>query len=237
MEKTSLYNCRMTKIGREILRAERLCCGRTDENGSRATLTDVNFSLSSGEVALLRGPSGSGKTTLLWTLAQMIEPISGEIYLNGRPFSETPDREWRARTGLVIQKCAMIAGNVRDNLLLGYRMRIRRGSPSPADTVLRAELDTLGLADVSLDDSAANLSTGQTARVAFIRTLISKPDALLLDETTAGLDSSAAALFEKRALDFAAGGGCVLAISHSGEIFKSARRFEVSLDGKLTEPE
>jgi putative ABC transport system ATP-binding protein len=209
---------------------------------AKTVLDQVSLSLLPGAIVHVQGPSGSGKSTLLWALARMLPREHGHLYLMGRPESEWPAPLWRDRVALVLQKHAMIAGSVQENLLLPWTLKVRRtatGSdarglvPRPAETVLRAELDRLGLGDVELTADATKLSVGQTARVSLIRSLLTAADCLLLDEPCAALDDDASARVMARIQAFAAAGGAALVAGHNRPTAESrVLRLE---QGKLTE--
>jgi putative ABC transport system ATP-binding protein len=217
-----------------VLQARNLTIRRSSGTAARTILSGARLALRKGTLAHLKGPSGSGKSTLLWVLARMLPRESGELSLLGRPAAEIPAPVWRMRVALVLQKHAMVFGTVRENLTLPWRLKVRRGaeveesgSKPPSDEVLRRELDTVRLDDVSLDEDASRLSVGQTARVSLVRTLVTRPDCLLLDEPTAALDPETADLVTARILAFAAGGAAVLMAGHGagaprGAVFRIA---------------
>jgi len=221
-----------------VLEAAGLVLRRSSGPEVKTVLDGASLALSRGSHVLLQGSSGSGKSTLLWALARMLPLEAGELSLEGRPAANWPPPLWRERAALVLQKHAMIEGTVRDNLLLPWKLKVRRGrehdrSTPPADTVLRGELDGLELADVDLAADASRLSMGQTARVSLIRTLLTAPGCLLLDEPCAALDPGASERVLGRIRAFTEAGGAVVMAGHGG----SARggRVVVLEKGRLLE--
>lgn len=93
---------------------------------------------------------------------------------------------------LVPQKPSLVAGTVRDNLLLPWRLKVRAGEAPPADDALRELLRYAELDDVGLDRDVSQLSGGQQARVALLRAFATRPAVLLLDEVDAALDDESA---------------------------------------------
>ncbi len=157
-----------------------------------------NFSLKveRGARIIVRGRSGSGKTTLLRLMAWLEEPESGEILLEGRPYSDYAPTELRKMVSFVCQTPVMLDGSVRYNLSLG----LDEASP---DITLETWLERFGLQKYLLSREARSLSVGQQQRVAVIRNLLIKPKVLLLDEPTSGLDPESAELFLKAMLEIA----------------------------------
>ena len=129
------------------------------------------------------------------------------------PAETIPGPEWRAAVALLPQKPAIVEGTVRDNLLRPWSLKVRHGHAVPDDTALRAALDRVVL-DAALDRDAARLSVGQQARVALVRTLLTHPRVLLLDEPDAALDELSASAVSELTREFADKGGAVVRVRH-----------------------
>lgn len=153
---------------------------------------DASFSLEAGTIYDLVGPSGAGKSTLLRACALMLARDAGGLFLDGRPASAFKPVEWRRRVCLVPQQSALVAGSVRDNLVLPWKLKVNAGTRPPADDELEDLLEAAGLADVGLARDASQLSGGQAARVALLRAFATRPRVLLLDEVDAALDDASA---------------------------------------------
>jgi putative ABC transport system ATP-binding protein len=211
-----------------LLRAEAITSHRRARGpAGGAILNAVSFSLAPGDTIRLAGPSGSGKSTLLWTLARMLPIAGGRLFLEGRPAADWHAPAWRDRVALVLQKHSLMEGTVRHNLLLPWTLKIRRpANPAgqqntaswrqkkPDDETMDRELATIGLGDISLDDESSRLSVGQSARLSLVRSLLTAPVCLLLDEPLAALDADSAALVLERLRSFTAQGGALLLASH-----------------------
>jgi putative ABC transport system ATP-binding protein len=204
-------------------------------NGApRRVLDGVGGALRAGGIASLEGPSGAGKSTLLSALALMLPADADDILLDGESFRNTTPALWRRRVALVLQKPIMAPGSVRDNLTLPFALKLFKNKP-PGDAELRRECDALGLEDVELDRAAADISVGQAARVSFLRTLLTQPRALLLDEPAASLDAdSTELLFARLEKYIKEQNATAIAVMHVPGLLRATRALRLR-DGKLTE--
>jgi ABC-type Mn2+/Zn2+ transport system ATPase subunit len=163
--------------------------------GGRAVLEDVNVRVRRGQLVAVIGPNGSGKTTLLRALLGLQAPTAGEIRLFG-----TPDRAAVLnRIGYVPQRLALERGfvlSVREFLATARRETRhwlwRRHQRT--DAALLGALPELGLHPL-LDLPLAGLSGGQLQRVLIAFSLLRRPELLLLDEPTTGIDTPGEATF------------------------------------------
>lgn len=197
-------------------------------------LRGISLELRAGEVVWLRGPSGSGKSTLLRALARLV-PWSGTLSLGGLPADSVSPRQWRARVGLLASPPVHVGETLAEDLLFPWSLRVRRGLPAPDPEVLLRELEALGLGEIGLDRPTRELSLGQLARVAFLRTILAEPRILLLDEPTANLDPDSGAALGDRAFRFAAAGRAVLAAGHTAPWKGVHRRLRIEADGLAEE--
>ena len=162
--------------------------------GGHAILDRFSWRVEAGEAWAVIGPSGCGKTTLLYLLAGLRMPTSGSICIAGEPLVRP-----RPTTGLILQDYGLLPwATVRENAALGLRLRKFYGPDgrhAPADQVVGiiAErvsfwLERLGIASVA-DKYLSQISGGQRQRAAIARTLVLRPDLLLMDEPFASLDA------------------------------------------------
>ena len=147
---------------------------------------NLSFSIEAGSVLALMGPSGSGKSSLLsWltgTADSRIKAV-GDVWLGDRLLSHVPTE--KRRLGLMLQQDYLFPHmSVGDNLHFG----LRGGTRQERIERVRQSLANAGLAGME-DRDPSTLSGGQRARVSLVRTLLSDPLALLLDEPFSGLDS------------------------------------------------
>jgi putative ABC transport system ATP-binding protein len=163
----------------------------------------LSFSLEAGEVRVLRGASGSGKTLLLRTLADLDPPDAGSVLLDGVERAEMTPQDWRRLVRYVHQLAPRLGETIGTAL-------------ARADEVLTGEQQGPLQVPDGLDrkQRTADLSGGESQRLALTIALNSGARILLLDEPTSALDVTASAAAEIQILAFAASGGCVLWISH-----------------------
>jgi ABC-type Mn2+/Zn2+ transport system ATPase subunit len=157
--------------------------------GGTPVLRGVNLRVPQGQIVALIGPNGSGKTTLLRCLLGLEKPDRGEIKI----FGEAKLAQVLPRVGYVPQRLALertFILSVREFLAL--RLKSTRHwfwrSHRDLDALIRPTLADIGV-DPLLDRPIAQLSGGQLQRVLIAFALLGKPDLLLLDEPTAGVDS------------------------------------------------
>lgn len=162
--------------------------------GGTEILKGVDARIPDGEITAVVGPSGAGKSTLLRAINRLIEPTSGEIYLDGEPTSALDPLELRRRVGMVFQIPSLFGGSVEEAVLYGARLSGKDADP-------RRLLEMVGL-DTSLKGRDPNaLSVGQQQRVSIARALALEPEALLLDEPTSALDEAARRRIEELVRD------------------------------------
>ncbi len=181
-------------------------------NGAHRVLSGVDLRVEPGTLVWIEGPSGSGKSTLLRALARAAAGGSGEITWKGE--RSVSGHAWRARVTLLPQPIAPLGRTIREDLLAPFSLRARRGRDVPSGPSLERELTDLGLADLGLDRPTAELSQGQLARVAVLRTVLAGPEVLLLDEPTANLDPASARMVAQRVLRFVDHGGTAVVAGH-----------------------
>jgi ABC-type multidrug transport system fused ATPase/permease subunit len=178
-------------------------------------LRGVSFAVPAGSRTALVGPSGAGKSTVL-ALVEGFYPLSaGVIRWAGTDVRELPRAALRARMGYVEQEAPVLAGTVRENLLLA--------APDAGDDQLWQVLADVGLTgvvrrsprglDVAVGDDGVLLSGGERQRLAIARSLLPRPALLLLDEPTASLDARNEGLL-RDTLAAAAADRALLVVAH-----------------------
>jgi putative spermidine/putrescine transport system ATP-binding protein len=153
--------------------------------GDSVAVADLNFDVEDGEFVSLLGPSGCGKTTTMRSIAGLLEPTAGQIFLGGQDITKVPPN--KRDIGLVFQSYALFPHlAVFDNVAFGLKLKGVRGG----------ELTRLvdeALASVGLSGYAKRLpkelSGGQQQRVALARSIVVRPRLLLLDEPLSNLDA------------------------------------------------
>jgi len=157
----------------------------TYQVGGQTLLSDLSFEVNKGEFFAVIGPSGAGKTTLLRLFNCLQSPTGGVMKYHGIPMDKMDFLELRRKVGMVFQRPTMIRGTVRDNLTLFKRWDPRW---SKSETDLEQTLEQVNLKTSILDQEGDSLSGGEQQRVALARTLMNRPEVLLLDEPTSGMD-------------------------------------------------
>jgi phospholipid/cholesterol/gamma-HCH transport system ATP-binding protein len=153
-------------------------------------LDDINFSIEKGENLVVFGKSGSGKSVLIKCIAGLLEPDAGEIILLGQNISGLVDKDLnilRKKVGFLFQSAALYDSmTVRENLEFPLRDERALSRAERTELVIQA-LQNVGLEE-AIDKMPSELSGGMRKRVGLARTLILKPEIILYDEPTTGLD-------------------------------------------------
>ncbi|WP_138420300.1 ABC transporter ATP-binding protein [Aquibacillus sediminis] len=151
------------------------------KTGYTKALEDVTLQVPKGSFVSFLGPSGCGKTTLLSIIAGLIEPSRGEVLLDHRPLSTS-----YSNIGYMLQQDYLFPWKtILDNVLLGPKIQQTKQRAIKEKAIKL--LEDIGLANV-IDAYPDSLSGGMRQRAALVRTLITDPKLLLLDEPFSALD-------------------------------------------------
>ncbi|MDQ2655455.1 MAG: ABC transporter ATP-binding protein/permease, partial [Chloroflexota bacterium] len=155
-------------------------------------LQDVSFTITPGKTLALVGESGAGKSTIARLLMRFYDPDAGAVLMNGQDAATIPASLLRRQMAPVLQESLLLAGSVRENIVLG--------KPDATDAEIRAaavaaDADRFIAAlpdgyDTVIGQGGASLSGGQRQRVAIARALLRDAPILILDEPTSGLDTA-----------------------------------------------
>lgn len=177
-----------------IVSCRRLTCGY----GGRAVVRDVDLTVERGQILMILGGSGSGKSTLLKTLAGTLPPLSGEVRLLGEdPYALEPEqrRLLHRRAGMLYQNDALFASmSVLDNVCIPP-LELTELPKEVIALLARSRLALLGVLDIE-HQYPAEISGGQSKRVALARATVLDPEVLFCDEPTTGLDPPGAAYID-----------------------------------------
>lgn len=156
----------------------------------RVAISDVDFQIKRGEYLGIIGATGSGKSTFIQHLNGLIKPSSGTVYFDGRDIhgSKSFTRETRFKVGLVFQypEYQLFEATVFEDIAYGPK-NMGLGEADVRERVLEAA-GFAGLRDELLEKSPFELSGGEKRRAAIAGVVAMRPEVLVLDEPTAGLD-------------------------------------------------
>ncbi|MBZ4044527.1 ABC transporter ATP-binding protein [Flavobacterium hibisci] len=155
-------------------------------------LKGVNFTVNKGEDLVILGRSGSGKSVTIKCIVGLITPDKGEIKVFDENVLELKKKElneMRVRIGFLFQSGALYDSmSVRENLAFTLKKHKRDLSADEVEKEVIEALDSVGLTD-AIDKMPSELSGGMRKRIGLARTLILKPEIILYDEPTTGLDT------------------------------------------------
>jgi len=172
--------------------------GARKKLGENKVLKGVDLEVLKGEVLALVGPSGSGKSTLLRVMNRLMDLDRGSVLFKGKDIRDLDPMLLRRAAVLVPQESVMLPGTVRDNVIYGPRLA---GITEKFDA--NGCLRDAGLPGKFADKDASTLSGGEKKRVSIARALALRPEVLLLDEPTAGVDPKNVEKVERTILGFA----------------------------------
>lgn len=190
--------------------------GLTVKLGGRTVLDDVNFEIRAGEIVTIVGPNGSGKSTFLRALIGALPPAAGRV-----------ERAPGLRIGYVPQKLAIDGAlPITVQRFLGLPRRIDAAEADRA-------LDRAGAPGLK-DRQMVDLSGGQFQRVLLARALLERPQLLLLDEATQGLDQPGSAAFYRQIEEVRQTMGCaVVMVSHDLHVVMAASDRVLCMNGHI----
>jgi phospholipid/cholesterol/gamma-HCH transport system ATP-binding protein len=159
--------------------------------GDLHVLRGVDLDLYQGENLVVLGRSGTGKSVLIKIIAGLLEPDEGLVNVLGEDVAKLKKRELdalRLKLGFSFQNSALYDSmTVRENLEFPLIRNVRNLSRSDIDKAVEQALEDVGLSQ-TINQVPSQLSGGQRKRIGIARTLILKPEIMLYDEPTAGLD-------------------------------------------------
>jgi ABC-type multidrug transport system fused ATPase/permease subunit len=178
-------------------------------------LRGVSFSAHRGQRTALVGPSGAGKSTILALIERFYDPTAGIVRLGGIDVRAIDREDLRSQIGYVEQDAPVLAGTIRQNLLLGAPTASDEDCVAVLHSVNLGEVlgrNPLGL-DAAVGEDGVMLSGGERQRLAIARTLLAAPPILLLDESTSSLDGLNEQML-REAIDAVAEGRTLIVIAH-----------------------
>ncbi|BBE20627.1 lipid A export ATP-binding/permease protein MsbA [Aquipluma nitroreducens] len=172
----------------------------TYPNG-KEVLHHVNFNLERGKTYAFVGPTGGGKTTTASLIARLYDATTGTILLDGKDIRSYHPEERTNKIGFILQEPFLFTGTVRDNILYGNPEYKNLSNDELAAVIKESGLESLlsrfdsGL-DSKVQTTGDGISLGQKQLIAFMRSVLRKPELLILDEATANIDTITEQLLE-----------------------------------------
>ena len=183
----------------------------------------LNLAIKAGALTTLVGPSGSGKTTIIDLSIALLQPLQGEVLLDGVALTDINIKQWRSMIGYVPQDTTLLHDSILHNITLGDPSL----NAADAEEALRAagawdfvSRLPLGLETV-VGERGGKLSGGQRQRIVIARALINKPRLLILDEATSALDPESEEVVRQTMEDLK-GRLTIMAISHNRALVQAA---------------
>ena len=181
----------------------------TKRFGYRCILSDISFSIETGEFIMLIGNNGAGKSTLLRIISTLSKPTHGIITFNGANKKESL-QEWRQKIGIISHENRLYGDlSSEDNLRVFGTLYGVEDLESNTDQVL-LKTDLLHVAKLPV----SNFSSGMKKRLMIARLMLCKPKILILDEPFTGLDQHSKKLFQNYLTAFHQQGGTVIMVTH-----------------------
>jgi ATP-binding cassette subfamily C protein CydC len=206
----------------------------TYPGGDGPALEGIDLTIAAGERVAVIGPSGSGKSTLFALLMRFHDPETGTVRIGGTDLRDLAQADHHARLGVLSQGTPILAGTLRDNLLLG--------SPDADDAAVSHALGLAGLErfardlpeglDTWLGEAGVAVSGGEGRRIALARVILRGAPILLLDEPTEGLDAETERAV-LAALEEAMAGRTVVMITHRPAVAEAMDRVVRIEGGRL----
>lgn len=182
--------------------------------GRQRAVADVSLTLRAGQLTALLGENGAGKSTLLGALSTQIRPTRGQVLYDGAPAQQWDPQRLRRCLGVLAHEPRCYTDlSARENLLFFGRLYGAFADAQELAAECARRLEAVGLQRAA-DRPARTLSRGMLQRLAIARTLLSRPQLLLLDEPYTGLDREGVALLSRLLSAERTRGAIVVVISH-----------------------
>ncbi|MGG1515009.1 peptidase domain-containing ABC transporter [Paenibacillus oryzisoli] len=204
--------------------------------GGSMILQHLDLELKPGQTVALIGRSGSGKSTLANLLLKLLQPSSGEIYVDGYPLRSVHAASIRKQVGVVQQETVLFKGSVRDNIAMN-------GEETSLEDVQRAAqlagahafIESLPLGyDTMIGEGGLRLSGGQRQRIVIARALVHNPRILIFDEATSALDTESERIIQTNMSEMLQG-RTTLIIAHRLSTIRQADLIVVLDQGSIVE--
>ena len=157
--------------------------------GNKIILDDISLKIDEGSFVVFIGPSGCGKTTTLKLMNKLIEPTSGEIYIDGKPISKEDPIKLRRNIGYVIQSIGLFPHlTIRENIELIPKLKKDQTDEEIEEKTLELMKMVVLNPNEFLDKYPSELSGGQQQRIGLVRAIATDAKIILMDEPFSALD-------------------------------------------------
>lgn len=168
---------------------------------SSEVLHKITFNLKKGKTYAFVGPTGGGKTTTASLIARLYDPVKGKVLLDGFDIRSFSPEDRVKRIGFILQDPFLFSGTIRENILYGNEELSDLKNEELHMIFQDSGLESLLLRfekglETRVDVSGDGISLGQKQLIAFMRSVLRKPDLLILDEATANIDTVTEKLLE-----------------------------------------
>lgn len=198
-------------------------------------LKDVSFKVNAGETCAFVGATGAGKSTVLALIVRNYDIAKGRILIDGRDIKTIKIKSLRRAVGQMLQDVFLFGGTLKSNLTLGGNFTDEEIQAAcryvNADGFIGEHPQGL---DRELSERGENLSQGQRQLLSFARTVLHKPQILILDEATANIDTETEALIQE-SLEKMRNIGTMLVCAHRLSTVKNADKIIVMRNGVIAE--
>lgn len=180
-------------------------------NDDKEILNNISLTIDQGDFISIVGPSGSGKSTLLKLCSHLISPTQGAISFKGKDFNDYDPLALRKSISYCFQTPYLFGDTVMENIHFPFSIR----NIKPDSSKVRELFSLFQMEEDYLNRNVKTLSGGEKQRIALIRSLLFKPEILLLDEITSALDVDNTILVENMITLLNKEGITVLWITHN----------------------
>ena len=181
----------------------------TIERSNKKIFENVNLSVGSGKIILLKGKNGSGKTTLIKAILNLIEPSSGVIYWKGKLLKKNLYNYFNNVTYIADKTSSLSKLSVQENINIWKKIFLSNINNSQVENILK----TLKL-DIYLNQKVNSLSFGETKKLEFLRLIIENKKIWVLDEPLSNLDDESIDVIQQTFEDHRSKEGSIIFSSH-----------------------
>ena len=223
---TSMENCKGNIAGNGI---------HFSYDGKRQVLSGVDFTIPAGKITAVGGENGCGKSTLIGLLERFQHEQSGQLLVDGAPLDDIRLKDWRENVGYLFQGNQIIQGTIRENITYGVHRAFTEEELVDAAKKAKAynfiqEKENGFDTQISRFDN--KYSGGEMQRIAIARMILKRPEILIMDEATSGIDVISEHEVMEALMNLMAG-KTVIMVSHDMEMIRRADNLIVLNGGQV----